>query len=413
MLPFVLPFYAPPPKSQTLRSDPYYAPPYYAPPHEAENPLQNLLVGVSRSTVGIVMQDELDLKNYELAEKQLLEVQRTIHFSISEFPIEVLVEKMPENGAGEEDESDFKIPSYQREFTWEQNRQCKFIESVLMGLPIPFLFGYIDPELEDRTVIVDGVQRLNTLKRFLSDDLKLANLGKLDALEGFRFSDLSKLQQRRLKRRTLRMIVLENADPDTQFELFERINTTSKSPSPAEVRRGAYAGVFRDLVVELAVNSDFESVTPLGETKIKQREREELVARLFCYADRHGDFKHDVGAFINEYVKSMNERFAGNESDLEELRGEFRKFCSIAKQILPENGFGTGPNTTPRNRFEALAVGLLLEIRDGNSEFGQQEWISEDDLFDKVTRSGGSNSSKRLMERINFVRTRLKGGSDD
>ena len=152
------------------------------------------------------MQEEFDLKNHELAEKQLLEVQRNVGFTISEYPVEVLVGKMPKTK--DDKDSDFQVPEYQRNFSWETNRQRKFIESVLMGLPIPFLFGYIDPEQEDRTIIVDGVQRLNTLKEFVEGRLMLSDLTQLTALESFHFKDLSSLQQRRFLRRTLRMIIL-------------------------------------------------------------------------------------------------------------------------------------------------------------------------------------------------------------
>ena len=301
------------------------------------------------------------LLHQEEAEEQLLDVQKTINFYVTEYPIEVLVEKMPSSTSG--DDGDFVIPKYQREFTWELSRQCKFIESVLMGLPIPFLFGFADAEKDDSTIIVDGVQRLSTLRAFMKDNLKLSDLDKLDRLNGYRFSNLSKLQQRRLSRRTLLMVVVDNADPETQFELFERINTGSKAPSAAEIRRGAYDGPFRDLIVELASNPQFCELTPMSETKVKQREREELVARLLCYSDMYQDFKHDVARFINNYVRSKNDELAQSPNMENKIRNEFVQFCLEASKILPSSGFSPQGSQTPRNRFEALGVGILLAIR--------------------------------------------------
>lgn len=341
----------------------------------------------------------------EGAEAQLIEAQKTINFSLSELPVEVLVTKMPSNS--DEEDKDFYIPKYQRNFTWEESRQCKFIESLLMGLPIPFLFGYVDENQDDKTVVVDGVQRLNTLRRFIDGELTLNGLTRLDKLEGFKFDDLSTLQQRRFKRRTLRMVVLDNADPKTQFELFERINTGSKRPDPAEIRRGAFPGAYRDLVEEFAKDESFIKLTPMGSKKVKQREREELVARLFCYADEYKSFKHDVAIFVNEHYQKLNQRMADDESVEKQLKEEFKNFCSNALKLLPQHGFGSGRNQTPKNRFEALAVGLLLAMRSGQRCELDAAKILKNPAFDDLVKSGGSNSSRKLTERVEFVRDYL------
>lgn len=350
------------------------------------------------------MQDELNLLDHQAAEKQLLEVQKTISFTLSEYPIEVLVSKMPSSG---DDEADFVVPAYQRNFTWEESRQCKFVESVLMGLPIPFLFGYVDPEQEDRTVIVDGVQRLSTLRAFIEGGLKLEGLEKLYELNGFTFSDLSQLQKRRLKRRTLRMVILEQADPETQFELFERINTGSKAPSAAEIRRGAYTGPFRDLVVEFAVDERFTQLTPMGKKKIDQREREELVVRLFCYSERYQNFKHDVSRFINDYMKEKNLELEASPELIGQMRLEFSQFCDVAVRALPDGNFSAGSNQTPRNRYEALAVGMMLALRGRVTDIKRMEWVETDTEFAEIVRSGGSNSSVKLQQRVEYVRNKI------
>lgn len=359
------------------------------------------------------MQEELNLKDYEKAENQLLEVQRNIGFILTEYPVEVLVAKMPKNS--DDSAADFYIPEYQRNFSWEVPRQCKFIESLLMGLPIPFLFGYVDPKLEDRMVVVDGVQRLNTLREFVENGLRLKDLGKLDALDTFGFKDLSSLQQRRFLRRTLRMIILdETADPQTQFELFERINTGSKRPSAADIRRGAFPGPFRDLIVEFAKHPVFEEMTPMGDSKEKQREREELVARLFCYAERYKEFSHDVAFFINDFVKDKNIEMESSDGLGEKYRGEFSIFIEYAKKLIPRGGFGLGSNSTPRNQFEALAVPLLIVIRDGvkDSEL-DYGWVLDDKEFSALTKSGGSNSRVRLAERIEYVLKKLNFDNEE
>jgi uncharacterized protein with ParB-like and HNH nuclease domain len=122
------------------------------------------------------------------AESQIYELSKRIEFYITEYSIELLATKM-QNG-------DFEVPAYQREFTWEPERKSRFIESVLMGLPIPFLFFWESPStgiLE----IVDGSQRLRTIQEFILGDFALGGLKELSYLSGFRFKDLLESRQKK------------------------------------------------------------------------------------------------------------------------------------------------------------------------------------------------------------------------
>ena len=168
------------------------------------------------------------------AEAQIVEQSKRIEFYLTEYSVELLAAKM-ESG-------DFEIPSYQREDTWEDARKSRFIESLLMGLPIPFLFFWESPQ-SGKLEIVDGSQRLRTIQQFVLGDLKLGKLDELSDLEGMRFRDLPESRQRKVKNRSIRGIVLnEHADEEARFDLFDRINTGSKIANKAEVRRGALAG---------------------------------------------------------------------------------------------------------------------------------------------------------------------------
>ena len=145
-----------------------------------------------------------------------------------EYPIEILVKKYLDGI--DEDENELFIPDYQREMRWDEDRQSKFIESVLLGLPISYILVADLSESEDlaRLEIIDGTQRIRTLARFLNNELKLNNLEKLDSLNGFTFKDLPFSRQRRFQRTTIRMIQLtEKADEEVRRDLFERINTGS------------------------------------------------------------------------------------------------------------------------------------------------------------------------------------------
>ena len=111
----------------------------------------------------------------DAAEAQIVELSKRIEFYLTEYSVELLADKMF-NG-------DFEIPPYQREDTWEPARKSRFIESLLMGLPIPFLFFWESPST-GKLEIVDGSQRLRTIRQFVPEDFRLGELESLTELEG-------------------------------------------------------------------------------------------------------------------------------------------------------------------------------------------------------------------------------------
>lgn len=196
------------------------------------------------------------------AERQLIEKQSEIHFDVRDFTVKYLVDQFR---AGV-----FYIPEYQRGFVWNNRNRNRFIESMLLGLPIPFMFAadMTDGSLE----IVDGAQRIQTLEQFLTGDLRLSGLEQLPALEGFVFADLPGPQARRLENRPMRMIFLEAATTDAiRHEIFSRINTSGERARGSEVRRGAYSGPFMQFVTECASDPLFLKLCPISDAMRKRR----------------------------------------------------------------------------------------------------------------------------------------------
>lgn len=160
------------------------------------------------------------------AERQIIEQSKRIDFYITEYSLELLAIKM-NNG-------DFEVPDHQRESTWEDDRKSRFIESILMGFPVPYLFFWGDSNT-GRLEIVDGLHRLRTIQQFLANELILGDLGKLSLLSGFSFNDLPESRQRKVKNKSIRGIILdEHTDEQSRLDLFERCNTGSKIVNEAE-----------------------------------------------------------------------------------------------------------------------------------------------------------------------------------
>lgn len=340
-----------------------------------------------------------------LAEAQIVELSKRIEFYLTEYSVELLAGKMSKG--------EFVVPTYQRAYTWEEDRKSRFIESLLLGLPIPFLFFWEMPN--GKLEIVDGSQRLRSIEEFVLGDLRLGELDGLTALSGFKFSDLPESRQRKINNRSIRGIVLnEHADEQARFDMFERINTGSKIANKAEVRRGALAGPFMDLIVELAVAPKFEALAPVSKKELDEREREELVARFFAYSDGLDGYKDRPSEFIFNYVKQMNVRVTEDPALLDQYRAQFTETIDFIERVFP-HGFRRNANgkATPRARFEAIAVGSRLALTE-RSALAQEAvadvlpWLAADD-FIEVTGSDGANAIARLRERTGFVRDKLLG----
>jgi uncharacterized protein with ParB-like and HNH nuclease domain len=204
----------------------------------------------------MVTQLEIVNEKKETAEAEIRNKRKSVDYNTLEYPIEILVQKYLDGI--DEDKNELFIPDYQREMAWDEDRQSKFIESVLLGLPIPYIFvaDIADiSESEDlaRLEIIDGTQRIRTLSRFIKNKLTLNSLEKLETLNGFTFDDLPLSRQRRFKRTTIRMIQLtEEADEEVRRDLFERINSGSVELNEMEKRRGSKPGKFLDLIEELS-----------------------------------------------------------------------------------------------------------------------------------------------------------------
>jgi len=157
------------------------------------------------------------------AESQIIDKQKIVDFDMFEFTIEYVVSKYL-TGL-EEDENDIYIPTYQRNFVWNKERQSKFIESLLLGLPSPPMFTADTGD--GRLEIIDGSQRLRTLADFIKGKLQLKKMEILTELNGFRFNDLTKSRQRKFKNTTIRLITLtDKSDAEVRFILHKRLNNT-------------------------------------------------------------------------------------------------------------------------------------------------------------------------------------------
>ncbi|WP_444314139.1 DUF262 domain-containing protein [Megamonas funiformis] len=336
----------------------------------------------------ITLQEKNDL------DQQIRILQKEIDYDTRDFTIELLINKFKRN--------DFFIPDYQRNFIWNDSHKTLFLESVFLGLPIPFMF-FADCD-DGKQEIIDGAQRMQTLVEFSENRLKITGLKKITKLNGFYFNDLSDAQQRKFLNKAMRVIVLREDTPSSaRQDLFYRINTTGLKASDSEIRRGSYPGKLTSFIEKCAEDSLFKELAPMSIKRENRYERFEFILRFFAYLNSYNEFEHDVKDFLNNYLvqnlNTFNER---------QFSFEFNRMLRFVKDNFP-CGFAKTKTSksTPRVRFEAISVGVALALRENpNLSINNLDWL-ETEEFKLYTTSDASNNQGKLKQRIEYVKEQL------
>lgn len=336
-------------------------------------------------------------KKIDNAESEIKSASKTIDYYTSEYVIETLITKLERN--------DYEIPVYQRKNVWERARKSKFIESILIGLPIPFLFFWQNPDT-GRLEIVDGAQRLTSIREFYQNKLKLINLEKIPSANGLYFKDLPPSRQRKFLDKSLRGIMLtEKADAEARFDLFERINTGSKIATPAEIRRGLLQGPFFEMVLKLSENKNFNELTKINKRRAESGEKDELISRFFAYGDDLSKYSDKVREFIFNYVGEMNRKFQSEPKLQLEYEKRFETIMDFFKEKYPIGFRRGGKGIVSRTRFESMTVGTYLAVKDDLNRLQQIsisdcEDVFNSEQFNKAVTSDGANTKKKLFARL-------------
>ena len=370
------------------------------------------------------------------SEQQIYGLRKSVRYDIRELTVQIIVNKY-EKGLDYQEEDELLdkskfynvlfIPDYQRDFTWDKVRQSRFIESILLGLPIPLVF--VAENKDSAWEIVDGSQRIRTLHAFLNNKLTLNNLEKIDALNGFQFKDLDVSRQGKFMDTPLRMIVLsEDADDEVKRDMFERINRGSDLLKPIQMRRNL-RGKFTDFIFGITerdesklkaewkeVNTLLKELTPVDNWSEIRDERTELVLRFFSLIDTYDQElpKKDVQKFLDDYLQEKNKEV---EQNTDIIQSYYDRILKVLKFVKSNTAYGFRENNrkkTKRVIFEALSVGVyfaLLEKPDlACSENQILDILNSKEL--KETWSGNSQvvyALDKVRKRIEIVKNQLLG----
>lgn len=326
-------------------------------------------------------------------------------------------------------------PDYQRLFQWSEGARSRFIESLILEMPVPPI--YVVEEEEGRYMLIDGLQRISSylhlrgalqvdhldppIKR--GDKLVFTDCDIVKELNGKTFDDLGTALQIRLKRAFVRVeVVRQGSPPKFKYYMFKRLNTGGQLLSDQQVRNCTIRlldAKFNDFIIRLSKEDAFRTcIDTLSQEKILASVDQELVLRFFALKNNKAKFKHDVNDFLTEYMEAVSDPQGQIQFDYNTEEQVFRKTFTILRDTLGENAFAYANKRRDElvrgfgvYHFEAFTIGLqpcLEHIDPGNTELIEKlrdvfKQIKLDQKFIGYTTGGGKNSPGPLNDRINFV----------
>jgi len=250
-------------------------------------------------------------------------------------------------------------PDFQRKYKWDKQgwaRASKFIESCLMRIPLPSC--YFAEDEQGRHLVIDGVQRLTTIVRFMRDEFALEGLSVFRELEGKKFSELGEHVQE-LESSTIRCIVLRKENSKSIIrEIFSRLNQGAVSLSDQEVRHALFPGSFDGLLTELAQLKEIESFGrgPSSEVERDSREGEERVLRYFAFKDNMASYDGKLREFLDKFMET---HASLEPAKIRQLETDFKtalKHCAI---VFGEDMFVD--TSKERRRQSTVYYDLLMQ----------------------------------------------------
>lgn len=227
-------------------------------------------------------------------------------------------------------------PDFQRNSgIWDRTRQSQLIESLLLRVPIPVF--YMAADKEDRWQVVDGLQRLDTLKKFiLAKELILHGLEYLKGFQGYSYDRLPRPMQRRIDETQLSCHIIQPGTPPTvMFNVFKRINTGGMPLLPQEIRHALNPGPAREFINALAKDQTFLEATDHSVSSKRMADRE-CVLRFVAFYRNLEEYGGNLDDFLVTAMKTLNDT---SPKELRRLHGDFRNSMRLAVDLFGSDAF--------------------------------------------------------------------------
>jgi len=328
----------------------------------------------------------------------MYDLRFNINYYGADYPIDTLVRKL--------NKDEIYIPSFQRQYVWNVKEASLFIESILLGLPIPTVFLAKD-KYTNRLLIIDGQQRLKTLQFFtrgyFPDQKPFKLKGVISQFNGLTFQELDSKDKYNLMDFTIHATVIaETGDSNRMYYLFERLNTTGTPLTAQEIRNAIYHGPFSDLIGSLSTNSFWKELYGKDDKRLRDHE---LILRFFALNFAFQEYRGNMKDFLNEFM--LNNRI------LDSLNGH--KLDLIFNRTIELIYKNVGPKAFKLNKifntafFDVIMLTISWEHNNLDTDIiaTWHKFLMEDQEFRDLLQARTTNRES-IYSRIEYARSILR-----
>jgi len=316
---------------------------------------------------------EIDGKDEEIQDLDELHEVIDETFAITsygaDYPVDSLVSRMV-NGdivvptfSAEPEEGQSTV-GFQREYVWTKTQADRFIESLLLGLPVPGIF--LVKENNNKFLVLDGQQRLRTLHGFFKGLFKGTEFILEDVQTRWKdkkYETLHADDRRRIDNSIIHATIIRQDEPDGEqnsvYLIFERLNSGGTILKPQEIRVALYNGKLVSLLSELNTNSSWRTLYGRKDSRLKDIE---LIVRFLALYYYEKDYSRPMKKFLNRYMSANRE--LEKQSEIE-IRNVFESTTNIILSAIGPKAFR--PNNPVNGAVvDSLMVGIANRLKSGH-----------------------------------------------
>ena len=347
-----------------------------------------------------------DLSPDEIADEQAADPDPArVAYSGTDFDVEGLVRRMDRGDIiiptfGETEDGDpIETARFQRSFVWSKTQMDRFIESLLLGYPIPGIF--LVQQTDRRYLVLDGQQRLRTLAAFyrgIVNKREFALQSVAKQFRGLTYETLNTEQRRELDNTFIQATIVQadgsTLSLDAVYQVFERLNSGGTQLTPHEIRIALYAGPLVDWLIEISSSQEWRALYGPPSRHLRDQE---LVLRIVALLVSPGTYKRPLKKFLNDFTAQHRSLESLN---IEGIEDRFKTAATLIAEGPGGASLRPGGSAVNAALTEAVFVGLMrrLDAADidaqGTSQ-GMERLLAEPELATVIGRATADEDSVR------------------
>jgi uncharacterized protein with ParB-like and HNH nuclease domain len=341
--------------------------------------------------------EEIQVEDESAEEPSVAAIQYDISSFGADYDVEGLVKRL--------ERGDILIPPFQRNYVWSLKDASRFIESLLLGLPVPGIFLAKEPD-SNRLLVLDGQQRLKTLQFFYNgffnpqEDSKKQQVFKLFSVqpkfEGLTYEALDEQDRVKLNDSLIHATIVKQESPqddDTSvYHVFDRLNSTGRRLTPQEIRTAIDHGKLIDLIKVLNEHESWREIYGKRNSRLKDQE---LILRFLALYFDGPQYQRPMNEFLNKFSKKHKD---ADDTFLQQARKLFTETIDVLSKAVGRRAFRP-ISTINAAAFDSIMVGLARRIQKApikkidDVTAAYDELLSDTDYLKLISQSTSDESN--------------------